>query len=1112
MGPMLIPNLDPRDVHLVGAPVAAAAALPTEHLDVVLIDFPDLPANETRQAVASAMQAIPTFYQASSFGKTIVDMHVSSVWYRSTQRFVDLRCNHIGAVEEAMARAAGEFDFTKANTVMTVIPNFQDQPPFISHFSCPSCTGTRLGLECKSDADCPGGKCNGVGLGGGFIGPVNGVISPSGPVNVGVASVTDGIVTKEAAFRPRTQIHEFTHTLGVPHADTVTCPKRSYEPDAIGAGCSNGIDAFDVMGCCRADDFNPVTKEMLGWLDAQSEGTITASGQYGLGVYDRPGLRVLRAPTTNGRNIYMTYRQSEGIDAPYLPPSVLNGALMYVNRPVFPSNGDWSYMLAAVPDAKQVTDFAFRLNATLRDPSTGLGFTTTSRDANGLQLTVGPVPDFTCTVSDTTALTGQPVTFTAVNATSPIGWSAAGGIPGSGSGPTFSAMYSQPGTYNVTYSFSYLGRVLAATCPPVEVTQPPPPEFSCKESAAEIAKNQNVTFKAIGATPPVTWSAPGASPNAGTGLKFTTQYADAGTYTVTYTFSFSGQNFSTACTVTVLEPPFVTMNIENTHQITIAGKSPPSTAQIDWFSNGANFCRLDALGQDFGPPSFFGTPVALQGSFPFVVDQPWDFRLTCGNAPASLAYDYVTVNTTTAVTDPTPDGNNAQCLFMSSPTSPFADTGRKVGDTIHVTVTMKNTGTKPWSADATPHHLLLVNSGDATWSVADVGLPKIVEPGTAIALRFDTQLLSMAPFATTEPFVWQMAEDGVPFGQACVSRTVMVSTTPAPVPAPDCSSDMVVWGFNGDFANDGLGGGAEDLTPVNGPTFDTVNTGEGSAALNLAAMPSLRDAQYCQCAVGTCTLTNPSAPFSFGCRVRTTGSFGTQGTATPLVQNVMGAFGSNGEGYEIGVGAWPDFGVFGGAGTYSSGSGSDSAGKLKSGKFASVAMRLTDIGEATVSINGHNGSVGRPSHYVPLSDGDTFSIGTLVSDGVAGGGGNRWIGQLDECWIHPSAALSDMQQAWITRCGVKGEFCACSTTEPASYFPCASNADCGGTAVCTQGTCSGLDWGTCLDGAHVNDACMVSTHSSDCGVGHQCDLAPLPPCNMGGCFLRIVAGPPVTER
>lgn len=88
---------------------------------------------------------------------------------------------------------------------------------------------------------------------------------------------------------------------------------------------------------------------------------------------------------------------------------------------------------------------------------------------------------------------------------------------------------------------------------PVPTPTPTPivvPAVHCSPSSSAIKTNTPATFTASGGTGSYTWSATGGSPSSGNGSSFTTQFANAGSYTVRAASGSDSDN----CSVTVTTP------------------------------------------------------------------------------------------------------------------------------------------------------------------------------------------------------------------------------------------------------------------------------------------------------------------------------------------------------------------------------------------------------------------------------------------------------------------------------------------------------------------------------------------------------------------------------
>ncbi|MCU6501539.1 Ig-like domain-containing protein [Rugamonas sp. A1-17] len=97
------------------------------------------------------------------------------------------------------------------------------------------------------------------------------------------------------------------------------------------------------------------------------------------------------------------------------------------------------------------------------------------------------------------------------------------------------------------------------------------------------------------------------------------------------------------------------------------------------------------------------------------------------------------------------------------------------GQTFHLSVTMRNTGTMPW----TPGGFALASvNGNAIWGRTSVSLPVGVNPGGQYTFEFDLN----APLSAGKyPLQWQMQSGSGAFGSPTSSSTVEVRMTPPTV-------------------------------------------------------------------------------------------------------------------------------------------------------------------------------------------------------------------------------------------------------------------------------------------------------------------------------------------
>lgn len=123
-----------------------------------------------------------------------------------------------------------------------------------------------------------------------------------------------------------TYAHELGHTLGLDHANALTCDLQQIGRNSECTPWEYG-DRFDVMGFGGPYHFNVAHKLALGWIDQRNIQTVTHSGKYTINypVEVQPssvGIQLLRIPKSKNKyehfaNIefyYLEFRKSIGFD------------------------------------------------------------------------------------------------------------------------------------------------------------------------------------------------------------------------------------------------------------------------------------------------------------------------------------------------------------------------------------------------------------------------------------------------------------------------------------------------------------------------------------------------------------------------------------------------------------------------------------------------------------------------------------------------------------------------------------------------------------------------------------------------------------------------------
>lgn len=357
--------------------------------------------------------------------------------------------------------------------------------------------------------------------------------------------------------------------------------------------------------------------------------------------------------------------------------------------------------------------------------------------------------------------------------------------------------------------------------------------------------------------------------------------------------------------------------------------------------------------------------------------------------------------------------------------------------------------------------------------------------------------------STNEPYCGAVAGGGA---TPTATATPALTPTPTVTATPDgyepvdfCSAGLLsCWMLgeaSGTRAKTGgtCSGTSCDLTNVAGTVSqdtdaaDTLFNGGASAffAGNSARLG---------CPDATCVATRVVTSVAYGCYLK-------PDSLQPFAE-IMGRYlslgGGNADGYRMETGTDGDAITCAFAAGGSPGFAASTAGTVAAGKWVAVGCR----GDGTA---GPNNALYR-AFINGRQSGSTTNIGqpitgaaqdyTLGDSPAAGNAG--MTGHKQACWISGSP-VSDSTFARNAACSPFGSLCKCDGIDHTQYKTCSSSSDCriGGntTALCTAGTCRGVDLGTCQGGSNVGKWCSVATQSTDC-PGSTCTLSTLPNCDV----------------
>lgn len=228
--------------------------------------------------------------------------------------------------------------------------------------------------------------------------------------------------------------HEMGHTFGLRHAHSLECGAS-----AVGSACTTWEygDTIDIMGNTAAGHFSAFAKERLGWLNYQTQPTITtvqASGRYAIEAYSAtPGglpkaLKIPRGtdPTTGATLWYFVeYRQPIGFDSSLAAWTNANFLRGLVVRSASGTDTDSGAQLDMTPNSSTGDDWAdaaLPFGQAYSDASGGVMIVAVSANGSSAQVDVTlsavascsrAAPALALTASAVSAAPGGTLTYTA---------------------------------------------------------------------------------------------------------------------------------------------------------------------------------------------------------------------------------------------------------------------------------------------------------------------------------------------------------------------------------------------------------------------------------------------------------------------------------------------------------------------------------------------------------------------------------------------------------------------------------------------------------------------------------------------------------------------------
>jgi Metallo-peptidase family M12B Reprolysin-like len=325
-------------------PVPSSTNLGPQRMLVIMVDFPNAPANVTPAAYAAEYNAtVKPYFEKVSYNRA------GPVTYTvlNTIHLTQLSTNCQFPPTEAINAADPQVNYNNYDFVSVVGP-----------FSCPW-----------------GGL--------GYVGRVN-FTTQDGTVLLGINNTSSGSGSSNPHILAGINIHELGHNFGVHHAGFLNCGADALTAGKQGCSVDEYGDPFSVMGSYVYSNaigyFEPSQRIVLGWLDLATEILDNpANGTYQLIAHEflttgSQYKKAMRFPRPNGDYLWVTLRAPLDFDDNFstaLPgTNIYNGLLLHVQDTGGPYKPTILDNKAPRPDNIVV---ALEPGQEFVDPDTGIG-------------------------------------------------------------------------------------------------------------------------------------------------------------------------------------------------------------------------------------------------------------------------------------------------------------------------------------------------------------------------------------------------------------------------------------------------------------------------------------------------------------------------------------------------------------------------------------------------------------------------------------------------------------------------------------------------------------------------------------------------------------------